>query len=114
MPRKTVKEHEPRKPETVEPLLIRVNLVVNGSVYELDHSSKRRIEREFPEARGLPLVLLGFDRTEEFESLHGPLWSLAGTLLTGLSLEQIAQLGGIRIYYPREKRVVWEWKPSAN
>jgi hypothetical protein len=104
MPRSAVKLEEP--------LLIRVNLAVNGSIYELDPLSKRRIEKEFPEAQGLPSVFFGYASKDEFESRHGRLWELAGTLLTGLTLEQIGQLGGMRIYYPREKKVIWEWKPS--
>ena len=44
---------------------------------------------------------------------HGPLWPLAATLLTGLTMDQIGQLGGLRLEDPWKKTVLWEWHPDV-
>lgn len=43
------------------------------------------------------------DTVSDFEKLHGPLWKQIVSMLTGLSWEQIAGLGGIKIYDPVKK-----------
>jgi len=92
-----------------EPLLVRVSLEAGGSAYALDPLSKSRVRDTFPEAHILPGLFFGYEQEEEFESLHRPLWPKAAQLLTGLTVEQIEQLGGIKFYNPRTKQVVWEW-----
>jgi hypothetical protein len=46
--------------------------------------------------------------------LHKPLLPLVGSLLTGLTLEQIAQLDGLRFYDPVAEKVVWEGIPTST
>ena len=96
-----------------QPLLVRVGLAAGGSVYALDPLSEDRVREAFPEARGLPKVFFGYNSPEEFEALHRPLWPLAGTLLTGLTLEQIGQLGGLRFHEARTDTLLGEWHPTA-
>lgn len=98
---------------TPEKLRILVGRDAAGAVYELDPLSESRVQEAFPEAQGLPQVILGYRHEGEFQTLHGPHWPVVGTLLTGLTLEQIRQLGGMRLYSPREKAVVWDW-PTAT
>jgi hypothetical protein len=105
------KRRHPRR-QTKGPLIMRVHLGANGSTYSLDVLSEDWVKRRFPEARGLPLVFFGWEKEEEFERLHGPLWPLAATLLTGLTMEQIGQMGGIRLENPRKNTVIWEWRPD--
>jgi hypothetical protein len=92
-----------------EPLLVQVNQQPHGSFYALEFLSQRRIRELFPEVHGLPSVFFGFNKEDEFESLHRPLWPLAAKLLTGLTEDQIARVGGVRFYNPWTKEVVWEW-----
>ena len=113
MARKRSKNGEAQANRNGEPLLVWVGLDGEGSVYILDPRSEDRVREAFPEARVLPKVFFGYKREEEFETLHGPLWPLAGTLLTGLTLEQIGQLGGVKFYLPRRDKVVWEWPPDG-
>jgi hypothetical protein len=105
------KRRLPRR-QTEGPLIMRVHLEANGSTYSLDVLSRLWVEEQFPKARGLPLVFFGWNKEEEFESLHGPLWPLAATLLTGITMEQIGQLGGIRLEEPLKTKVIWEWRPD--
>jgi hypothetical protein len=94
------------------PLQISVSLEVGGSAYGLDPLSRRLVQKRFPDARGLPGVFFGYHKKEEFEELHKPLWPLAATLLTGLTLEQIGELGGIQLSNPRTGKVYWDWRPE--
>src|SRR5262249_55013972 len=96
-----------------DPLVIHLGLDSTGAVYVLHPLSRARVEESFPEAQGLPKVFLGFKKADDFERLHKPLWELVGSLLTGLNGEQSSQLGGLRIYNPRNQQVVWESQPQA-
>jgi hypothetical protein len=100
--------------KTSDPLLVRVGLEAGGSVYALDPRSEDRVRAAFPQALMLPTVFFGYRKPEEFESLHKPLWPRAVELLTGLTGEDIALLGGVRFYNPRTRAVVWEWLPDRS
>lgn len=93
-------------------LNISIKFEPNGATYGLDPLSEDRVRERFPEAQGLPLVFFGYDKEAECEQRHGPLWPLVGTLLTGLTLEQIKELGGLRIISWYRNRVIWEWPPA--
>jgi hypothetical protein len=92
-------------------LLVVVGIQHDGGVYQLDPLSERRIEEAFPGANILPVVVLGHRNESEFERTHRRHWEDVAKLLTGLTPEQITQLGGVRIYDPEGNRVVWQWKP---
>jgi hypothetical protein len=62
----------------------------------------------------LPTVSFGYDRPEEFEARHGRLWPQAAQLLTGLTMEQISDLGGLLFYNPLTDEVIWEWIPEPK
>jgi hypothetical protein len=106
MSRKTIADEEL--------VTIHVGVYSTGAAYELTPLSRRRVEKSFPEAEGVPLVFLGFKQPGDFERHHRPLWLQVGALLTGLSPEQIGRLDGLRIYRPRTRTVVWEWRASAT
>jgi hypothetical protein len=96
-----------------EPLVMCVGLHADGATYELDVLSADRVQEQFPRAEGLPTVFFGYNKREEFERRHGRLWELAARLLTGLTMKQIGQMGGIRLEYPRTDQVFWEWRPKT-
>jgi hypothetical protein len=92
------------------PLLIYVGRQHDGAVYELGPRTEWRLEKAFPQTTRLPSVFLGYEKTEDFERLHGRLWEQVAVMLTGLSLEQINNLGGFRICDSEEKK---EWDPGV-
>ena len=94
-------------------LLIHLHVEANGVTYALDPLSEDRADAVSSHAPRIPLVFFGFDKEAEWESLHRPLWPLTATLLTGLTMDQIGQLGGVRIEDTMNNRVVWEWRPEA-
>jgi hypothetical protein len=109
----TRKKTRPPEPAVLDgPLLIRIHIESNGVTYSLDLWSKDRAEAVSPGAARIPLVFFGFNKEADWESLHRPFWPVAATLLTGLTMDQIGQLGGVRIEDPRQKRLVWEWRPE--
>ena len=101
----------PRKPRT-GPLEIAVGWQQDGGVYELQPWDEDRIREAFPDAVIIPGMLVGYDETEDFERFHRRYWQQIALMLTGLTPEQIARLGGIRIWDPTAKKVLWEWHPE--
>jgi hypothetical protein len=96
------------------PLVIRVGWDWEGAVYVLHPWTKRRVQQAFPQARMIPKVFLAYEKKEDFETLHGPYLQIVGAMLTGLTVDQIAQLGGLRIIEAVEESVVWEWRPTLS
>jgi hypothetical protein len=90
-------------------LLILLGIQHDGGVYGLDFRSRERIKEAFPDVEPLPMVMLGHRRDTEFDRLHPRRWEVMVPLLTGLTKDQIARLGGVRIYDTDNERLVWEW-----
>ena len=57
---------------------------------------------------------MGYESKGEFPDRHKPLWEQMATMLTDLTLEQIADLRGFAIYNPETEKVVWRWKPARK
>jgi hypothetical protein len=53
-------------------------------------------------------VFVSFDTQWSFERFHGPMWTQIAMLLTGLSEEQIQDLGGFSFVSPKDSEVVFE------
>ena len=90
-------------------LLLRMGIQHDGTVYRLDTRSQERIKEAFPEVEQLPMIMLGQRQATEFERLHVPRWETMVQLLTGLTANQIAKLGGVRIYDTDNYCLRWEW-----
>ena len=100
--------------QTQGPLVIYIGLYPDVCVYELLPESRRRIKEKFPQARMIPQVMLGLERKEDFESLHGPYFPIVGHMLTGLTPEQIGQAGGLRICDLAADSIIWEWRAAVT
>ena len=86
----------------------------DGGVYRLFPSSKERILEHFPDALvNSDGMLVGYDKYRDYERYHRPYWKEMAKMLTGLSEEQIASLGGVRIYQPVVEKQIWEWLPET-
>lgn len=72
-------------------------------------SSRERLEREGA-LQGAPRsVSVDDDDADAFQALHGDVLIHLVPLLTGLSLEGLAQIGGVRVRFVGREEVVWEW-----
>ena len=63
-------------------------------------AAKDLIREKYPEAVINPGILLGYDKTEDYNRFHRPYWETLAQIMTGLTPEQIAASGGVTIYDP--------------
>ncbi len=89
-------------------IVINIGRQSDGCTYQLNPKSRNEIQKKFPSVRAAPTIFVGYETQSDFENLHGPMWKQIATLLTGLSWEQIEEMGGASIYDPiaGEKRKV--------
>ncbi|HRI64734.1 MAG TPA: hypothetical protein PK156_10845 [Polyangium sp.] len=87
-------------------ILINIGKQGDGCVYELHPLSRRDLKAKYPDVRPAPSVFIGYNTRDEFESLHGPMWSQVAQMLTGLGPSQIRKLGGAQIYDPVAEREI--------
>src|SRR5262245_34900671 len=102
----------PRKKPANEPLEIDVGWQNNGGVYGLEPLSEAAIQEAFPEAIIHPMIMIGHDRSGDIDRFHRRHWPQLAQMLTGLTAEQIAQLGGVRLYDQEAEKTIWEWRPA--
>lgn len=94
------------------PLVIAVGWQHDGGVYMLQPWDEARIREAFPDAVINPGMLVGYDKSEDFERFHRPYWQQIALMLTGLTPEQIAHFGGVRLWDAAAHKVLWEWHPG--
>jgi hypothetical protein len=104
---------EHRRKLAQDAVLIVFGIQNDGTVYAIDLYSEDRIKECYPDAKPLRSLFLGHYKETEFETLNRPRWEQMVFMLTGLSAEQIAALGGVRLLDQEDHRVVWEWKPKV-
>ena len=94
-------------------LLIGLGIQHDGAVYSIHPLGRLRMQERYPDVVPLDCVMLGHTRAADFEKLNPPRWEPMVLMLTGLTPEQLAHLGGVRIYDTEDGGVVWEWKPKV-
>jgi hypothetical protein len=82
------------------PIVIHIGRQTDGCAYDLNPLSEREVKKRFPDAHGVPIVFVGYGKEADFEVAHGPLWMQIAMMLTGLTAEQIEEMGGISLYDP--------------
>jgi hypothetical protein len=113
MVKPATKAAKTKEPDPEKSIIIDVGWQYNGGVYGLDVISEDIVREKFPEALINPSIRLGYDETEDYNRFHRPYWETLAQILTGLTPEQIASLGGVTIYDPENERVIWRWKPKT-
>jgi hypothetical protein len=102
------------------PLGERIDIAVgrqsDGGAYELEPLSRRLIDRRFPGLEPPGQVFVEYAKREDFERVHGPLWRHIALMLTGLTEEQLEELGGFRIFEPlaRGERILYDSQASTR
>lgn len=89
----------------MNPLIINIGRQSDGCAYELDPRSRFEIKSRFPGLHAVPSVFVGYDAKTDFEAMHGPMWKQIAAMLTGLTWEQIQELGGLSLYDPMASEV---------
>lgn len=91
-------EEESRGP--VAPLDIGRTRTPTGFVYWMDPKSLERIRGHFAHARLTPEIHIPTGTQRDYEQTHGPIWDHVATSLTGLTEDELNELGGYRIFEP--------------
>src|SRR4029077_575038 len=79
------------------PLDVIAEPVADGTRYRLSAASQERIMRRFPNARLAGEVVLSHQAQQAREQDRGPVWDKVIGWLSGLSLDQVNELGGYRV-----------------
>jgi hypothetical protein len=98
-----------RKPD--HGIIIDVGWQYDGGVYRPDVLSEDLIREKYPDAVVNPGILFGYDETKDIDRFHRPYWETLAQILTGLTTEQIATLGGVTFWDADHEKVIWHWKP---
>jgi hypothetical protein len=80
------------------PLDVIAEPVAAGTVYRLSPTSQERILRKFPNVRLTGEAFFSTQTQRDHERDHGPVWDQVIMLLSGLSEDQVNELGGYRVY----------------
>ena len=83
-----------------EPIFIYLGARSDGVTYQLDPASRERL-RAVQGARPVNRVFIAYDTKANGEQEHEAFDQQAVQLLTGLSAERLAELGGVELYDPR-------------
>ena len=80
------------------PLDVIAEPVGDGTVYRLSTASQERVTRRFPDARLAGEAFFSTQTQADYERDHGRIWDQVIKLLSGLSVDQVRELGGYRVY----------------
>ena len=94
--------------EHIQPLTIEVGYQGDGNAYRLNSASQLRVLERFPQAPLAESLFIGTFRPQDLARTDGSRWREIGKLLTGLTDEQIDQLGGLLILDPVHGRRLWQ------
>jgi hypothetical protein len=88
----------------IEGIVILAGLQQDGTTYQLHPVSREKLKKEFPNVTQAPTIFVGYDVQDDFETLHGPMWSMIAHLLTGVSVKKLNNLGTVRIRVPETNK----------
>jgi hypothetical protein len=95
------------------PLDVIAEPVTDGTAYRLSTASQERIMKRFPNARLAGVVVLSTQTLQDYERDGGPAWDQVIILLSGLTADQVDELGGYRVY-ETYRRTLYESTAAAT
>jgi hypothetical protein len=95
----------------IMPVVINVTRQALGITAALHPHSRTAIRRRFPNARRVSSVYVEYETEAEFKHAHGPMWDEIALVLTGLTADQLQELGGYRVFDPVAEKTVYESMP---
>jgi len=90
----------------MEPIEIYIGRQGDGCTYQLHPKSRKRIMEHYPSIDPASRLFVGYPTKNEFEKIHGPILKHVVMVITGLSEEQINELGGFSIYDPVSEKEI--------
>jgi hypothetical protein len=91
-------DHSVEESGPLAPLDVIAEPVADGTAYRLSTASQERIMRRFPNAQLAGDVFFSAQTLHDYEHDRGQVWDQVTTLLSGLSADQVNELGGYRVY----------------
>jgi hypothetical protein len=88
------------------PVDVEIALRYDGCSYGLSPYARGLVHKSFPSARPVQIVTIRSQMQPDFQAAQGHLWDQVARLLTGLTDEQLNELGGYRLYDPGRKEFV--------
>ncbi len=85
----------------------------DGCSYEVHPRSRRALRDRYPQVALAPSLFVGYDTEKDFEALHGKMWTQIVTLLTGLSPDRLADLGGVYIVNADDESILMDTRSKA-
>ncbi len=81
---------------------------MNGATFQLSPQTRAMLTAR--ESAQLPAssVFVAFDTSGPLDERHGPMWAHIVMLLTGLTEDQIAELGGYSFVSPADEEILFE------
>lgn len=95
--------------DRADPLVVYATRGFDNYTYALHPFSERRLLQAHPKTQLPSRLTIAFDAQETVDKMHGEVFGQAAPLLTGLTLAEIEELGGIEIREPGSDRVLWKW-----
>lgn len=89
-----------------EGLTIYIGRDMDGFTFRLRPRSLELLKKQFPGLTPLPQVSIAYDVRSDFESINGPIYHNIQEMLTGLTDEQVDELGGISFVEPTTGKVI--------
>ena len=87
-------------------IIVHVGRQRDGYVFGLRPRSRVRLEESYPNKERVSSVFIGLDRMSEIQQIPESILAQVLNLLTGLSLNELNEIGGFSIYDPSTKQEV--------
>jgi hypothetical protein len=85
-----------------------------GADFSLHPHSKTLIRRRFPKSRPVSSISIEWSTQADFEMQHGPIRDHVAVVLTGLTLDELAALGGDEVYDLIKERKVYDSQAAVT
>lgn len=92
-------------------ITINVGVQRDGYVFRPRPLSRVWLEENFPDKDRVSSVFVGFDNKRDFQQITDSVWSRIWLLLTGLTMDEINQVGGLIVINPRTAQQVYSSSP---
>ena len=88
--------------------VVDVGRQINGATFRLSHKTRNFLASRRRTPPTPSSVFVSSDTRSDLEHYHGALWTQIVMILTGLTEEQIYELGGFEFVTPADKKTLFE------
>ena len=106
-----LRELHPGTPISEGPLMLITILMrrnSRGADFALHPHSQRFIQRRFPDSHSIASISIESTTLDDFQRQHGSIWDHIAQVLSGLTMEKLASIGGFVIVDPAREQIVYQ------